>query len=168
MNRTIAIIIALLCTACGTATAQKADPASPLLGPDQLKDGRTWTVAGTSHGTWRDLDADLVPCGRRDIVPVEAPAQWRSFTATDGATVTQVVVDDVDAMESFKFFYAECGAVGRVDSMAGPKNVARHGGEVEVAAMSKDRFVVLGGTVSDTQLQQFAETARVHLDGLSS
>lgn len=168
MNRTIAIIAVLLCTACGVATAQKADPPSPLLSPDQLKDGRTWTVAGTSHGTWRDLDADLVPCGNRDIAPVAAPVQWRSFTAADGAMVTQVVVEDVDAMDAFKRFYAECGAVGSVDSMAGPKNVARHDGEVEVAAMSKDRFVVLGGTVSDEQLRSFAETARVHLDGLSS
>ncbi|WP_043632176.1 hypothetical protein [Nonomuraea candida] len=168
MNRTIAIIMMLLCTACGTTTARQAGPPSLLLGPDQLKDGRTWTVASTSQGTWHDLDADLVPCGRRDIVPVEAPAQWRSFTATDGATVTQVVVNGVDAMDAFKLFYTECGAVGEVDSMVGPKNVARHDGEVEVAAMSKDRFVVLGGTVSNTQLQLFAETARIHLDGLSS
>ncbi|MEU4405957.1 hypothetical protein AB0F88_15635 [Streptosporangium sp. NPDC023963] len=164
MNRTIVIIIALLCTACGTATEQKTDPPSLLLEPGQLTDGRTWTIAGTSHGTWRDLDTGLVPCGKRDIAPMGAATQWRSFTATDGATVTQVVVSGVDAMDAFKFFYAECGAVGSVDSAVGPKNVARHDGEVEVAAMSKDRFIVLGGTASDTQLQLFAETARIWLD----
>ncbi|MGW0809236.1 hypothetical protein [Nonomuraea sp. NPDC002799] len=168
MNRMIVIIIALLCTACGTATARKADPPSLLLEPGQLKDGRAWTVAGTSHGTWHDLDADLVPCGKQVIAPTEAVTQWRSFTATDGATVTQVVVSGVDAMDAFKSFHAECGAVGSVDSVAGPKNVARHDGEVEVAAMSKDRFIVLGGTASDTQLQLFAETARTHLDTMTS
>ncbi|MGI5284917.1 hypothetical protein ACQEVF_16475 [Nonomuraea polychroma] len=168
MNRMIVTLIALLCAACGTATAEKADPPSLLLEPGQLKDGRTWTVAGTSQGTWSDLDAGLVPCGKPVIAPMEAATQWRSFTATDGTTVTQVVVSGVDAMDAFKSFYAECGAVGSVDSVAGPKNVARHDGEVEVAAMSKDRFVVLGGTASDTQLQLFAETARTHLDTVPS
>jgi hypothetical protein len=174
MNRTIAIVIALLCTACGTAgtagtvTAQTAEPAPLLLEPGRLEDGRTWTVAGTSAGTWQDLDADLVPCGKPGIVPAEAVTRWRSFKATDGATVTQVVVSGVDAMDAFKSFHAECGAVGSVESVAGPKNVARHDGEVEVAAMSKDRFILLGGTVPDTQLQRFAETARTHLDTVPS
>jgi hypothetical protein len=168
MNRTIVMLIALLCAACGTATAEKADPPSLLLEPGQLKDGRTWTVAGTSHGTWRDLDPSLAPCGNRVIVPMEAATQWRSFTATDGTTLTQVVAIGVDAMDAFKSFYAECGAVGSVDSVGGPKNVARHDGEVEVAAMSKDRFIVLGGTASDEQLQLFAETARTHLDAVPS
>jgi hypothetical protein len=168
MNRTIVIIVALLCTACGTATAQKADPPSLLLEPGRLSDGRTWTVVDTSHGTWQDLPADLVPCGKPVIAPTKAVTQWRSFTATDGTTLTQVVVSGVDAMDAFKSFYAECGAAGSVDSMVGPKNVARHDGEVEVAAMSKDRFIVLGGTASDTQLQAFAETARTHLDTVSS
>lgn len=168
MNRTIVTLIALLCAACGTATADKTDPPSLLLEPGQLKDGRTWTVAGTSHGTWRDLDPSLVPCGKRVIVPMETATQWRSFTATDGTTLTQVVAIGVDAMDAFKYFYAECGAVGSVDSVEGPKNVARHDGEVEVAAMSKDRFIVLGGTASDAQLQLFAETARTHLDAVPS
>ncbi|TMR92459.1 hypothetical protein [Nonomuraea basaltis] len=168
MNRTIVTLIALLCASCGTAASETADPPSLLLEPGQLKDGRTWTVAGTSHGTWRDLDASLVPCGKRVIAPAEAATQWRSFTATDGTTMTQVVVSGVDAMDAFKSFHAECGAVGSVDSVAGPKNVARHDGEVEVAAMSKDRFIVLGGTASDTQLQLVAETARTHLDALPS
>ncbi|GAA4972373.1 hypothetical protein HD597_007097 [Nonomuraea thailandensis] len=168
MNRTIAIVIALLCTACGTATAQKTGPAPLLLEPGQLDDGRTWTVTGTSEGTWQDLDAALVPCGKPGIAPAEAVTRWRSFKATDGATVTQIVVSGVDAMDAFKSFHAECGAAGSVDSVVGPKNVARHDGEVEVAAMSKDRFIVLGGTVPDTRLQQFAETARTHLDTLPS
>ncbi|MGW2147411.1 hypothetical protein ACWCOT_24125 [Nonomuraea bangladeshensis] len=165
MNRTI-VIIALLCAACGTATAQKSDPPSLLLEPGQLKDGRTWTVAATSQGTWQNLPADLVPCGKQVIAPMEAVTRWRSFTAADGATVTQVVVSGVDAMDAFKSFYDECGAVGSVDSTVGPKNVARHDGEVEVAAMSKDRFIVLGGTVPGEQLQVFAETARTHLDAV--
>ncbi|WP_188196374.1 hypothetical protein [Nonomuraea sp. SYSU D8015] len=169
MNRTIVTLIVLLCAACGTATAEKADdPPSLLLEPGQLQDGRTWTVTGTSHGTWRDLDAGLVPCGKPVIAPMEAATQWRSFKATDGTTATQVVVSGVDAMNAFKSFYAECGAVGSVDSVGGPKNVARHNGEVEVAAMSKDRFIVVGGTASDTQLQLFAETARTHLDAAPS
>ncbi|WP_327109192.1 hypothetical protein [Nonomuraea glycinis] len=169
MNRTIVTLLALLCAcaACGTEPV-KADPASLLLEPGQLKDGRTWTVASTSHGTWRDLDASLVPCGKRVIVPMEATTWWRSFTAADGTTMTQVVASGVDAMNAFKFFYAECGAVGSVTSTVGPKNVARHDGEVEVAAMSKDRFIVLAGTGSDTELQQFAETARTHLDTVPS
>jgi hypothetical protein len=168
MKRTIVMLIALLCAACGTATAEKADPPSLLLEPGQLKDGRTWTVAGTSRGTWGDLDESLVPCGKRIIAPMEADTRWRSFTSADGITVTQVVVSGVDAMDAFKSFYAECGAAGSVDSVAGPKNVARHDGEVEVAAMSKDRFIVLGGTASDAQLQLFAETARTHLDAVPS
>ncbi|MFI7443364.1 hypothetical protein [Nonomuraea indica] len=164
MNRAIVTLVVLLCAACGTAAHGRADdPASPLLEPDQLKDGRTWTVTATSHGTWGELDENLVPCGRRIIAPSEAATRWRTFTATDGTTVSQVVVSGVDAMNSFKAFYAECGAVGGVDSVPGPRNVARHDGEVEVAAMSKDRFVVIGGTASDTELRQFAETARLHL-----
>ncbi|WP_336216350.1 hypothetical protein [Nonomuraea sp. LPB2021202275-12-8] len=166
MNRTIVTLMALLYAACGTAAPERAGPASLLLEPGQLNDGRTWTVAATGHGTWRDLDAGLVPCGKRVIAPMEAATRWRSFTATDGTTTTQVVVSGVDAMEAFKFFYAECGAIGSVDSVPGPKNVARHDGEVEVATMSKDRFVVLGGTASHTQLQLFAETARTHLDAI--
>lgn len=164
MNRTIVTLIMLLCAGCGTAARGETGPLSPLLEPGQLKDGRTWTVAATSHGTWRELDESLVPCGNRVIAPMEAATRWRSFTATDGTTVTQVVVSGVDAMDAFKAFYAECGAVGSVDSVTGPKNIARHDGEVEVAAMSKDRFIVIGGTASDTQLQLFAETARTHLD----
>lgn len=109
-----------------------------------------------------------MPCGRRIIAPAEAETRWRTFTATDGTTVTQVVVSGVDAMDSFKAFYAECGAVGSVDSIAGPGNVARHDGAVEVAAMSKNRFVVIGGTASETQLRQFAETARIHLDAVGT
>ncbi|GAA2207160.1 hypothetical protein GCM10009850_026180 [Nonomuraea monospora] len=168
MNRTIAIVIALLCTACGTATAQKSEPPALLLEPGQLKDGRAWTVTATSQGTWRDLDEDLVPCGKRVIAPAEAVTRWRTFKASDGAMVTQVVVSGVEAMDSFKFFYAECGEVGDIESTVGPKNVARHDGEVEVATVSKDRFVVLGGTVPDAQLTLFAETARTHLDTVPS
>ncbi|MFJ2031768.1 hypothetical protein [Streptosporangium sp. NPDC087985] len=167
MNRTIVTLIVLLCAACGAAPV-KADPPSLLLEPGQLKDGRTWTIAGTSHGIWRDLDASLVPCGKRVIVPMEAATWWRSFTAADGTTMTQVVVSGVDAMDAFKSFYAECGAVGSVASVGGPKNVARHDGEVEVAAMSKDRFIVLAGTGSDAELQLFAETARTQLDAVPS
>ncbi|GLW98864.1 hypothetical protein [Microtetraspora sp. NBRC 16547] len=170
MNRTIVTLIALLCAACAACGAEpvKTDPPSLLLEPGQLKDGRTWTVTGASHGIWRDLDASLVPCGKRVIAPMEAATSWRSFTATDGTTMTQVVVSGVDAMDAFKSFYAECGTVGSVTSVPGPKNVARHDGEVEVAAMSKDRFIVLAGTGSDAELQLFAEAARTQLDAVPS
>lgn len=167
MNRTIVTLIALLCAACAVEPVN-AGPASLLLEPDQLEDGRTWTVTDTSHGTWRDLDASLVPCGKRVIAPLEAATSWRSFTAADGTTMTQVVVSGVNAMDAFKSFYAECGAVGSVTSTVGPKNVARHDGEVEVAATSKNRFTVIAGTGSETDLQQVAETARTHLDTVPS
>ncbi|MFG2073800.1 hypothetical protein [Nonomuraea maritima] len=167
MNRTIVTLIALFCVACG-ADQVKADESPLLLKPSQLADGRTWTVTGTSYGTWGDLDANLVPCGKRVIAPMESPTWWRSFTAADGTTMTQIVVSGVDAMDAFKYFYAECGAVGTVTSTVGPKNVARHDGEVEVAAMSKNRFTVIAGTHSEKELQRFAEIARTHLDTIPS
>lgn len=150
--------LVLLCTACGAgATSAQA---LPLLGPEDLKDGRTWQVTADSKGRWRDLGAELVPCGKPVIVAADDSTRWRVLTAGDGSVVSQVLVSDVDAMNALKRFFAECDAKGT----SGPKNVASLNGEVEVAAGTKRTFAVVGGTLPEADLVELAERVRVRMD----
>ncbi|MEU7894085.1 hypothetical protein AB0B45_14610 [Nonomuraea sp. NPDC049152] len=161
-------VAALLTGGCGASSAQSAtsaqsrEAASPLLSPEQLGGGRTWTATETREMRWVELAPELVPCGRRVIAPEGAHTLVRSFGADDGSSVSQLVATGIEAMDAFKRFHAECGAVGTVESAAGPAHIARANGRVAIAATAGDSFVVIGGTAPEADLIRIAETARKH------
>jgi hypothetical protein len=165
-------LIAVLIAAGGCAAEPAVSPqpgvptpSSPdvLLEPGQLTG--SWTEAKTGDGSWADLDDDLVPCSRRAIAPGHAPVRFRVFRSADGASVSQLVVSKVDGMNSFKRFYDECAMVGEVESEPGPSHVARHADELEIAAFTEDRLMVVSGPVSQGDLRRIADLARRHLAG---
>ncbi|TMR93521.1 hypothetical protein [Nonomuraea basaltis] len=163
----IAVLIAVGgCAAEPTVSLPSGGPTpSPdvLLEPGQLTG--SWTEAKTGDGSWASLEDDLVPCSRRAIAPGHAPVRFRVFRAADGASVSQLVVSEVDGMDSFKRFYAECLAVGEVESKTGPSHVARYAEELEIAAFTEDRLMVISGPVSRDDLRRIADIARRHLTG---
>lgn len=138
-------------------------PRDMLLDPSRLPG--SWTQARAQEGTWADLEETFVPCGRRAIAPGDAPVRLRVFRATDGASVSQLVVSGVDGMQSFKRFFDECAAMGKVESEPGPRYAARHGDELEIAEFAGDRLLVVSGPASRDDLREIADLARRHLMG---
>ncbi|MFF5213466.1 hypothetical protein [Streptosporangium sp. NPDC000396] len=165
MSLTIAAVVALLSGGCGTAApaGPSSDPERALLEPAALGSG--WHTARTVSGEWDRLRDVPAPCGRRVIIPQKALTHVREFTTGGGTSVTQFVIVDVDAVDAFKRFYAECDAVGEVAGLPGPQHVARHG-LVEVATPAGDALVIVTGTVPEAELRRVAETGRDRVERL--
>jgi hypothetical protein len=167
MSLIVVLIAAGGCAAEPAVSLQSGRPThSPpdvLLVPGQLTG--SWTEAKTGEGRWADLEDDLVPCSRRAIAPGHAPVRFRVFRSADGASVSQLVVSEVDGMQSFKRFYDECTVVGKVESEIGPSHAARHADELEIAAFTADRLVVVSGPAARDDLGRIADIARRHLAG---
>ncbi|MEO3808045.1 hypothetical protein ABGB17_03490 [Sphaerisporangium sp. B11E5] len=147
-------------SACGGATAANPTPSPPqvLLNPSQLPGG-PWETASTGTARWPDLEQHLVPCGRRVIAPADAEVHYRVFRSDD-TKVVELAVSGLDPTQAFKRFYAECGAVGDVDSEPGPHHVATHDGKTEIATFTDTHLIVISGTAPAETLNKIAATAR--------
>ncbi|MGP4101243.1 hypothetical protein [Nonomuraea sp. KM90] len=161
LSQLVMLLVAL--GGCAAAPAGVPSPSAPdvLLEAGQL--AGSWTEVRTADVTWADLEEGLVPCSRRAIVPGGSPVRFREFRSADGASVVQLVVSRVDGTQSFKRFYAECLAVGGVESEPGPRYVASHRNETEIAGFAGDRLVIVSGPAGRDDLRAIADAARRNL-----
>ncbi|MFD1939564.1 hypothetical protein ACFSKW_49695 [Nonomuraea mangrovi] len=185
----VAAAVATLCaTGCGTSSsattsapattfpdagtspsAATADGEALLLEAGQLGGGREWTATATAEAAWADLPADRVPCGVTAIAPGAEKTIRRDFRAADGTVVWELLLTAPgEGVQRFKRFYAECGAVGEVESpggQGGPATVARLAGGVQVATATDDRLIVVGGTLDEAGLRRVGDLARTRASG---
>ncbi|WP_030455385.1 hypothetical protein [Herbidospora cretacea] len=147
----VAVAVAGLSACTGEEEPVAAGPSPPpqvLLDAAQLPGG-PWTAGTTGDTRWADLDAALVPCGKRTIAPADARVRFRVFEAAGGASVSEVVVSGTDAVQTFKRFYAECSSAGKVESRPGPANVVVRGDTTEIAVFTEDHLIVVSGSGDD-------------------
>ncbi|MFE3453042.1 hypothetical protein ACFXJ8_29380 [Nonomuraea sp. NPDC059194] len=178
-------IAALWATGCGASAATPSPTAGTAGGQDrpldallleagQLGGGREWTAGETGRSAWAGLPADRVPCGVKAIAADTEQTVRRDFRAANGAangaaggaTVWELVVAAPgEGVQRLKRFYAECDAVGEVESVGGPATVARLAGGVQIATATDDHLLVVGGSLDEAELRRITDVARTRASG---